>query len=188
MENAPGSGGQQLWQHYVELWSHLLDFEPNLGQQGAVDSEADDISVELAPSDVGDVGINATKLRESMFDAVMHCVIKAMRELNLKYRVKVASSSSPPGIYYSFYLSFKSYWGSFSTFLFRTWGTSRNIGKLQGTMLFRVRVYMYWTYPCWYILSVLYDVIWGLQSFFLLRLYVSRHSETTKSLSLSTSL
>lgn len=99
LENGPGSGGQQLWQHYVELWTHLLDFEPNVGQQGAVDSEADDICVELVPSDVGDVGINATKLRESMFDAVMHSVIRAMSELNLKYRVKVASSSSPPGAY-----------------------------------------------------------------------------------------
>ncbi|KAG0609962.1 hypothetical protein M758_7G027900 [Ceratodon purpureus] len=88
VDEAPEEGSTQLWSHYVELWSHLLEFPSDRGSQ--LTSEADEAEGfgELVASDVGNVGISETALRESVFDAIMHCVIKAMTELNLKYKAK----------------------------------------------------------------------------------------------------
>jgi hypothetical protein len=102
VETAPGEVQGQLWQHYVDLWFHLLDFSVDEKHANAQNSEGEDDeeegSKELVSSDIGDVGIDTGRLRESMFDAILHCVIKAMRELNLKYRVKPTGSSTPSGM------------------------------------------------------------------------------------------
>lgn len=88
VDEAPEEGSTQLWSHYVVLWSHLLEFSSDRGFHLAAGSDEAESFEELVASDVGNVGINETTLRESVFDAIMHCIIKAMTELNLKYKVR----------------------------------------------------------------------------------------------------
>lgn len=97
VDEALDDGSTHLWRHYVELWSRLLDmaFDKTLPMVPNLD-EGENFE-ELVASDVGDVGISGSKLRELMFDAIMHCVLKAMTELNLKYRVKLSHANTNPG-------------------------------------------------------------------------------------------
>lgn len=90
-------GSTHLWRHYVELWSRLLDMASDQTLQMISDLDEGENFEELVASDVGDVGISGSKLRESMFDAIMHCVLKAMTELNLKYRVKLSHATTNSG-------------------------------------------------------------------------------------------
>lgn len=90
-------GSTHLWRHYVELWSRLLDVASDQTLQVISDLDEGENFEELVASDVGDVGISGSKLRESMFDAIMHCVLKAMTELNLKYRVKLSHATANSG-------------------------------------------------------------------------------------------
>ncbi|XP_024384636.1 uncharacterized protein [Physcomitrium patens] len=90
VDEALEEGSVQLWRHYVELWSHLIDFSSDQGLQLEAGLDEAESFEELVTSDVGNVGIIESSLRESIYDAIMHCVIKVMNELNLKYRVKPA--------------------------------------------------------------------------------------------------
>jgi len=94
VEEAPEEGSTQLWSHYVELWSHLLEFSSDRGFQLTAGSGEAKSFEELVASDVGNVGINETTFRESVFDAIMHCIIKALTELNLKYRVRIPTRTA----------------------------------------------------------------------------------------------
>ncbi len=94
VDEAPEEGSTPLWSHYVELWSHLLELSPDRGLHLTAGSDEAESFEELVAFDVGNVGINETTLRESVFDAIMHCIIKAMTELNLKYRVKIPARTA----------------------------------------------------------------------------------------------
>lgn len=102
VDEAPEEGSTQLWSHYVQLWSHLLEFSSDLGFHSTAGSDEAESFEDLVASDVGNVGINETTLRESVFDAIMHCIIKAMTELNLKYRVKIPTrTATDSGAYHA---------------------------------------------------------------------------------------
>lgn len=78
MEPAKEEEGElrtELWKSYTELWSHLIDFE-----------EEKEKHVEK-----GHQGGAGSRIQEKIFDAMILCVMKALRELNLKYRVKGAT-------------------------------------------------------------------------------------------------
>ena len=95
VDEAPEEGSTQLWSHYVELWSHLLEFPSDRELQLTAEADEAESFGELVASDVGNVGISETTLRESVFDAIMSCVIKALTELNLKYKVKPSVTTAP---------------------------------------------------------------------------------------------
>ncbi|KAH6555384.1 hypothetical protein KP509_1Z260300 [Ceratopteris richardii] len=67
----------ELWQNYVELWSNLVDF----------DSATCYKKEECTSKDSIDEG-RYVRIKEGIFDAMIVCGIKALQELNLKYRVK----------------------------------------------------------------------------------------------------
>lgn len=95
VDEAPEEGSTPLWSHYVELWSHLLEFSLDGGLQSTAEADETESFEELVASDVGNVGISVATLRESVFDSIMHCVIKAMTELNLKYKAKAPATIAP---------------------------------------------------------------------------------------------
>ncbi|KAI5080747.1 hypothetical protein GOP47_0003930 [Adiantum capillus-veneris] len=72
----------ELWKSYTELWSNLIDFDGVMhhkqkGKEGSSESRLSDGS--------------SLQIQEKIFDAMIVCVMKALRELNLKYRVKGAT-------------------------------------------------------------------------------------------------
>ncbi|MCO5603922.1 hypothetical protein L7F22_058078 [Adiantum nelumboides] len=75
----------ELWKSYTELWSNLINFGSTMYHlkkqkegRGGSGSRPNDGS--------------RLQIQETIFDAMIVCVMKALRELNLKYRVKGATA------------------------------------------------------------------------------------------------
>ncbi|KAH9308156.1 hypothetical protein KI387_036067, partial [Taxus chinensis] len=80
--------GAPLWKHYVELWSQLLVFFPtNRKENENIYIDKEDIPFS-EPSESSYGNIKDTKLQASVFDCLLKSIMKAMLELNLKYKVK----------------------------------------------------------------------------------------------------
>ncbi|OAE24558.1 hypothetical protein AXG93_2415s1380 [Marchantia polymorpha subsp. ruderalis] len=92
-EGVSGDVGLPLWPHYVELWSSLLDsLKVSVGEQGAVPvAETDDehMSGELL---LGNGTTDVTEIQGLVFDTIVRSIMKALTELNLKYRVRASNS------------------------------------------------------------------------------------------------
>lgn len=92
--------GDQLWRHYVDLWSHLLDFDSaeagdisgRCEQQTDHDAEQD--MELLVPSICAKPVMGNMELQEAVFDAVIRCIMRSVVGLNIKYRVKQTISQT----------------------------------------------------------------------------------------------
>ncbi|XP_057814078.1 uncharacterized protein LOC131027990 isoform X1 [Cryptomeria japonica] len=80
--------GEPLWKHYVELWSQLLVF-CSTARKGHENNHIDTDNSPFSESSETSYGnIKDADLQASIFDCLLKSIMKAMIELNLKYRVK----------------------------------------------------------------------------------------------------
>jgi hypothetical protein len=74
-----------LWPQYAELWSQLLDISTNVTHQGVLVNEKDNKGLEIIGAELK---VDLKHIQEFIFDKIVECIMKILKELNLKYRVR----------------------------------------------------------------------------------------------------
>ncbi|KAL2645174.1 hypothetical protein R1flu_012761 [Riccia fluitans] len=92
-EGAPGDLGLPLWPQYVELWCHLLEFlRKSAEEHSAALHDGSDMETISGQSSSEERSVDVKEIQGLVFDSIVRSIMKALTELNLKYRVRPSSA------------------------------------------------------------------------------------------------